>query len=57
VGIRPDTISVSELEHRLRHHHTPIIIRIHDGKALISPRTLLPGDEEKLLMAIEAIRG
>ncbi|MDR0491124.1 MAG: L-seryl-tRNA(Sec) selenium transferase [Oscillospiraceae bacterium] len=55
VSLRPDSMSVSELEQRLRLGSIPVIIRIHDGRALISPRTLLPGDDDKLLTALSKI--
>jgi L-seryl-tRNA(Ser) seleniumtransferase len=55
VALRPDSISVSELEQRLRLCRSPVIIRIHEGKALISPRTLLPGEEDKLISSLAAI--
>jgi L-seryl-tRNA(Ser) seleniumtransferase len=54
VALKPSGISVDELEHRLRHNPIPIIIRINNDAALISPRTLLPGDEEAILDAVRA---
>ena len=54
VAILPDSsgMSVSRLEHLLRNGREPVVIRIHDGKALISPRTLLPGEDDKLVEAL-----
>ncbi|MDR0469314.1 MAG: L-seryl-tRNA(Sec) selenium transferase [Peptococcaceae bacterium] len=54
VAIKPAGLSVEELEARLRHGSLPVILRIHDGMALISPRTLLPGEDEELLAAFLA---
>ena len=56
VALRPVGLSVGELELRLRCSRIPVIIRIHDGRALISPRTLLPGDDEVLLDALAMIQ-
>ena len=53
VAIRPGSMSVSRLEQLLRSGPTPVIIRIHDGKALISPRTLLPGESGKIIEALQ----
>jgi len=55
VSIVPDGMSVNELECRLREASTPIIVRIQDEAVLISPRTLLPGDEDKIVSAIAEI--
>jgi seryl-tRNA synthetase len=43
VALKPSGMSVNELECRLRLGRVPVIIRIQDDKALISPRTLMPG--------------
>jgi len=50
----PGCMSVSKLEQRLRSGSDPVIIRIHDGNAIISPRTLLPGDDDRLIEALRA---
>ena len=45
-------LSVEELDKRLRHGRTPVILRIHDGAAQISLRTLLPGEDDELAAAV-----
>jgi L-seryl-tRNA(Ser) seleniumtransferase len=55
VALKPTKFSVDELENRLRRSKIPVIIRINDGAALISPRTLLPGDEASVLDAVRLI--
>ncbi|NLL38583.1 MAG: L-seryl-tRNA(Sec) selenium transferase [Clostridiales bacterium] len=52
VAVMPEGISVHELDERLRMGRIPVIIRINDGAALVSLRTLLPGDEEAVVEAI-----
>lgn len=56
VALRPQgTQSVTELEQKLRRGHEPVIIRIHNGAALISPRTLLHGQGERVADAFRRI--
>ena len=55
VALKPPNISVSELEGRLRRLATPIVIRIQDDMALVSPRTLLPTDEDRLINAFDEV--
>jgi len=52
VGIKPSGMSVNELESALRLGRPPVIVRIADDAALISPRTLLPPDDDRLVQAI-----
>ena len=54
VAVRPIGLSVDELEQRLRRGCVPVIVRIHDGKAMISPRTLLRGEEDELIDALRS---
>jgi L-seryl-tRNA(Ser) seleniumtransferase len=54
VTIKPAGISPNELEQRLRCGRIPVIVRINNGAVLISPRTLLPGDETTVLDAIRS---
>jgi L-seryl-tRNA(Ser) seleniumtransferase len=54
VALQPWVISSNELERRLRLGRIPVIVRLKDSAVLISPRTLLPGDEEALLAAVRA---
>ena len=52
VTLKPCCLSINELEQKLRGAATPIIIRLQDDAAIISPRTLQPGDDEKILEAL-----
>ena len=54
VAVRPPSIPVCELESRLRLSGTPVIVRIQDDAALISARTLMPSDEDKIVDAFLA---
>ena len=49
VALVPSGISVTELECRLRRSPAPVIVRIYNGAALISMRTLLPGEDNRLV--------
>jgi len=55
VALKPRDISLSELEHKLRFSKFPTIIRIQDGTALISVRTLMPYDEDLIIYALRTI--
>ena len=46
VAVASDKVSADDLALRLRRHEPPVIARIHEGRVLIDPRTLLAGDEE-----------
>ena len=54
VAVTPRGISPDDLAARLRRWSPPVVARIHEGRLLIDPRTLLPGDEEPLLAALAA---
>ena len=54
VALKPSGMSVNELEDKLRRGRMPVIIRISDNKAIISPRTLLESDEDRLIEALKA---
>jgi L-seryl-tRNA(Ser) seleniumtransferase len=47
-----DHESVTELAERLRLGHPSVVGRIQDGRLLIDPRTVLPGQAELLLRAV-----
>jgi len=49
VSVISSDMSVSKLESLLRAASTPVIVRIQDNAVLISPRTLLSGDEDRVL--------
>ena len=55
VSLIPDDRSVDALEEALRNGETPVIARIREGALLLSVRTLLDGDEEKLLRAFSQL--
>ncbi|MBP9503396.1 MAG: L-seryl-tRNA(Sec) selenium transferase [Candidatus Promineofilum sp.] len=46
---------VDELAARLRARPLPIIARIHDGRLLLDPRTVLPGQSEAVPAAVMAV--
>ena len=54
VALKPDGLSVDDLEKRLRNGRLPVILRIHDGMAMLSLRTILPDEDEELLTAFQA---
>jgi len=45
----------SELEERLRLGDPPVVARVRDGRVLIDPRTILPGQEKVLVSALAEI--
>ena len=47
--------SPDALAARLRAADVPVFARVHDGALALDPRTLLPGDEDDLLRAFQAI--
>ena len=52
VAVAPATVSVAELEERLRTRGEPAIVaRVKDGRLLIDPRTLLSPAEEDVVVA------
>ena len=50
-------LDAGRIAHRLRHFATPVFARVHDGRVLADPRTLLEGDEEILVAAFRAALG
>ena len=52
VSLKPLGMSVNELERRLRCGRIPVIIRIQDDRALISLRTLMLSDEDRVIQAL-----
>ena len=45
------------LAERLRAAEPPLVGRVHDGKVWLDVRTLLPGDEEAVVVAVRGTRG
>jgi len=52
VAIQSNTVELSELAARLRRHKPPVFTRIHKGRMLLDPRTLLDGEEQVLVKAV-----
>ncbi|MHC4552385.1 MAG: L-seryl-tRNA(Sec) selenium transferase [Planctomycetota bacterium] len=50
-------IPCTTLANRLRHHRTPIFVRLQEEKVCIDPRTLLDGDDKIILEALTEIAG
>ena len=57
VGIVPRGMTVGALEEALRHSEPAVVARIRDGVLLLSLRTLLPGDEERIAAALAGVSG
>ncbi len=55
VRVRPSGRSVDRLAHELRAGDPPVFARIHEDELVLDPRTLLPGDEDALLVAFRAL--
>ncbi len=55
VRLRSKTRSAEELAALLRHGDPPVFARIHEDRLILDPRTLLPGDRERLLQAFRAL--
>ena len=52
VWVKPQTMSVDELQEKLRHWQMPIVTRISEGEVLFDLRTLTNGDLVLLRMAL-----
>jgi len=57
VAVAHSALSVDELARALRAGEPPVFARIADGRLLLDPRTLLPGDDERLLAAFRRLAG
>jgi L-seryl-tRNA(Ser) seleniumtransferase len=53
LAITVPPLAPQELEARLRQAATPVIVRVERGVVLLDLRTLLPGDQEALMAALE----
>jgi len=49
------SMNASELADRLRRAKPPVIVRVHEGRVLIDPRTLLRGEADEVLAAVKQI--
>lgn len=58
VSVNPAAVSPDDLARRLRQSSPPVFVRVHKGRVLLDPRTLLEGEEpiviEALLAALTA---
>jgi L-seryl-tRNA(Ser) seleniumtransferase len=54
VAVASRRLDAGQLARRLRQYATPVFARVHDGRVLADPRTLLDGDEEILIAAFRA---
>ncbi|MBP5167217.1 MAG: L-seryl-tRNA(Sec) selenium transferase [Oscillospiraceae bacterium] len=57
VCIEPKGMTLTEFERLMRLSPTPIVLRLHDSRALISPRTLMRGDGEEIAARIGELYG
>ena len=55
VSIEPKGMTLREFEEGMRLAPTPIVLRLHDSKALISPRTLMPEDGDEIAARIREL--
>ena len=55
VRVTHASLSADELADQLRRADPPLFVRIKDGAVLLDPRTLLPGDEQRVLAAFESV--
>ena len=55
VSLKHPRLSAEALGAKFRAHKPPIFTRIQDGRVLIDPRTLLPGDMDEIEQAARAI--
>lgn len=55
VEIQSDQISAENLAASLRKTDPPVIVRVQEGKVMIDPRTLLPGDEKLLVKVFHEV--
>ena len=54
VAVLPLQLEAGELARRLRLRRPAVFARVHQGRLLIDPRTLLPGEEQPLVEAVAA---
>jgi L-seryl-tRNA(Ser) seleniumtransferase len=55
VAVQAEGLDSGEMARRLRRHAPPVFTRVHDGRVLADPRTLLDGEEEILVAAFCAV--
>jgi L-seryl-tRNA(Ser) seleniumtransferase len=52
VAVNSAAISPDELARRLRQYRPPVFVRVHKGRVLLDPRTLLEGEESVVVAAL-----
>jgi L-seryl-tRNA(Ser) seleniumtransferase len=52
VGVRREGGGTSRLEAALRRHAPPVIARVHEDALVLDPRTVMPGEEPRLVDAL-----
>jgi L-seryl-tRNA(Ser) seleniumtransferase len=52
VALAPATVSAAELARRLRLSNPAVFARVRDDRVLLDPRTLGPGDDERIVAAL-----
>ncbi len=57
VAVRSASLGPDALAHALRRAEPPVFTRISEGRVLLDPRTLLPGDEDDLQRAFREVAG
>jgi len=55
VVVYPKKVTPAALAEGLRQGDPPVIVRLQEDGVLIDPRTLLPGDEERLVKAMQMV--
>jgi L-seryl-tRNA(Ser) seleniumtransferase len=55
VRLRSDKLAAEELARRLRLEEPPIIARVHEDAVLLDARTILPGEDDLILAALQRI--
>lgn len=56
VAVRSEHLGAGELGEKLRRHSPPVFTRVHKGRVLVDPRTLLENEETPLVQAfVEAL--
>ncbi|HKO62767.1 MAG TPA: L-seryl-tRNA(Sec) selenium transferase, partial [Pyrinomonadaceae bacterium] len=56
ISIQHSSMTIVEIERRLRHASPPIIARITDGRLVLDLRTVQPAEEFEILKALQSLR-
>ena len=55
LSVSSQTLSAAELDERLRSGEPPVVGRLHEGRLLIDPRTVLPEQQNGLIAALRSL--